>query len=108
MRFGEKCPQCGHPEWVNWRRTWFDEEVDIVEAENVPELAAKLRTSALHVLEEGQWTYYLTRTAKFVKRILTAEYRARGGGEAPSTRRRDLADLRRTLLREKKSSTESL
>ena len=81
MRFGESCPcGCGYKEWVNWRRRWLDEETDYVETENVPDLEILLQKQSLNILEQGQWTYRLTRNGKFVERMLTAEYRARGGG----------------------------
>jgi len=75
LRFGEKCPcGCGYTEEKNWRPRFVAIEQDCIEAENVPELAAKLTPNVLY--EEGQWTYYMTRTHKWIYRMQTSAARA--------------------------------
>jgi hypothetical protein len=55
----------------------MDFEQDVVEPENVPELVAKLVPGI--PLTEGQWTYYMPRSRKWVYRMLTAVFKAGGG-----------------------------
>lgn len=49
---------------------------DMLEAENVPELASRL--PAGKTLTEGQWAYYRTRTGKWIYRMLASELKADG------------------------------
>jgi hypothetical protein len=51
-------------------------EDDIVEAENVPELAAKLTPGVPYI--EGQWVYYMPRTRRWIYRCLKTVYEAEG------------------------------
>ena len=78
MRFGESCPSCGFTENVNWRPAFGPSglEIDVTEPENVPELIAQITPGI--PLVEGQWTYYLPKSRRWVKRVLTIIYKAEG------------------------------
>lgn len=78
MRFGEKCPcGCGYTENLNWRPLFMDIWVDVVETGDAPELVEKI-TSSGKVLQDEQFTYRVSKTRRYIQRIQTVEYEARG------------------------------
>jgi hypothetical protein len=106
LRFGERCPRCGYQETVNWRPRFIRTEDDIVEAENVPELAAKLTPGVPYI--EGQWVYYMPRTRRWIYRCLKSVYEAEGRfpdhrriklGNESSSRRAVLIAFNRNLAK---------
>ena len=110
MRFHERCPKCGFLEEQNWRPRFMDTQTDVIEAGEVPELAAKLCPNI--PFEDGQWTYYLTRTRKWIYRTqahiarvdpkIFTRRSARLGN--PSGRRAMMAKFNRNLAARKKQT----
>ncbi len=58
-------------------------EEDILEAENATELITRLGLDDLKPHGEGQWTYKLTRTKKWVYRIQSPIFKANGNKFMP-------------------------
>jgi len=77
LRYFECCPNCGYREDKNWRPRFINIEEDVIEAEAVPELVAKMTHNIPYV--EGEWAYYLPRTRRYVYRVQRAIFDAWGG-----------------------------
>ena len=57
----------------------MDVDSDVLEAENDPELARRILEKGNHrILIEGQYVYHLTRTRRWIERLLLPIYRANG------------------------------
>jgi hypothetical protein len=76
LRFCERCPNCGYQETINWRPRLMNLSHDLVEADNVPDLASKIAPGKM--LIEGQWAFYRTKTGRWIYRMLASEFRTKG------------------------------
>lgn len=79
MRYLEACPTCGYQERVNWRPRYMDIDMDIIEYIEVQD-AALSSLKPGESIAIGQWAYYLTKTGKWLYRMLASEAKNRGFG----------------------------
>ena len=76
MRFHERCPKCGYTEEKNWRPRLMDIECDIIEADEIPDLKKRLLEE--NPLVEHGFAYHLTKSQKWIERLLETIWKARG------------------------------